>query len=170
LLVLGAIGDDHERCWLKVRIPARPNDAAAWVPANRVQLLPTAWRIVVSRSARRLTVYRAGRRLRRFAVVVGAPATPTPAGLFSIVGAWRSPPRSFPGAWIFGLTAHSDVLSRFEGGNGEIGIHGRGGPSLLDPLGSAASHGCVRLANAAIGWIAHTIGPRQLPGIPIQVR
>jgi len=52
------------------------------------------------------------------------------------------------------LTAHSDVLQRFAGGDGQIALHGRGGASLLDPLGTARSHGCIRLADSAIGWIA----------------
>jgi len=34
--------------------------------------------------------------------VVGAPSTPTPRGLFSIVGAWRGNPDEFLGAWTLG--------------------------------------------------------------------
>jgi hypothetical protein len=45
LLVLGAAGDDLGRCWLRVRLPSRPNNAAAWVNADRVRLRPTPWRI-----------------------------------------------------------------------------------------------------------------------------
>ena len=78
LLVLRAVRDRYGRCWLRVRLPSRPNDAAAWLAARRVELRPTRWRIVVSRRARSLSVYRAGDRLRRFRVVIGAPGTPTP--------------------------------------------------------------------------------------------
>jgi lipoprotein-anchoring transpeptidase ErfK/SrfK len=67
------------------------------------------------------------------------------------------------------LTAHSDALHKFDGGNGRIGIHGRGGSSLRDPLGTARSHGCIRLANTAIDWLLHTIGRAQLPGISVQI-
>jgi len=102
-------------------------------------------------------------------VVIGAPTTPTPTGLFSIIGAWRSPPNAFLGSWILALTAHSNVLHEFDGGNGRIGIHGRGGTSLRDPLGTNRSHGCIRLANTAIDWLVHTIGPTQLPGTPVQI-
>lgn len=170
LLVLRATLDRRGRCWLKVRLPWRPNRAAGWINARLVALRPTAWRIVVARAKRTLTVYRDGKVARQVRVVVGAPSTLTPRGLFSIVGAWRGDPNEFLGAWILGLTAHSNVLRRFEGGNGEVGIHGRGGASLLDPLGSAASHGCIRLANRAIEWIARAIGARQLPGVPVEVR
>jgi lipoprotein-anchoring transpeptidase ErfK/SrfK len=100
-------------------------------------------------------------------VVIGAPATPTPEGLFSIIGVWRS---SFLGSWILPLTAHSDALEEFDGGDGTVGIHGRGGASLLDPLGSARSHGCIRLDNAAIDWLVHAVGAAQLAGTPVRVQ
>jgi lipoprotein-anchoring transpeptidase ErfK/SrfK len=60
--------------------------------------------------------------------------------------------------WILALTAHSKVLHQFNGDDERIGIHDRGGSSLRDPLGSNRSQGCVRLANAAIDWLVHTIG------------
>jgi lipoprotein-anchoring transpeptidase ErfK/SrfK len=170
LLVLGARRDRRGRCWLRVRLPWRPNEARGWLRARAVSLRPTPWRISISRAARTLALYRAGRRVRRLAIVVGAPATPTPQGLFSIVHAWRGNPGDFTGSWILGLTAHSDVLREFDGGNGQVGIHGRGGASLADPLGTAASHGCIRLANRAIDWLVRAVGPAQLPGIPVWVR
>lgn len=169
-LVLRAVRRPSGECWIRLRLPGRPNDAAGWVRSSRLLLRPTPWRIEVSRARRTLTVYRNGRAVRTLAVVIGAPLTPTPRGLFSIVHAWRNDPGAFVGAWVLGLTANSDVLRDFEGGNGEVGIHGRGGASLLDPLGSAASHGCVRLANRAIGWLVGRIGRGNLPGIPVAVR
>lgn len=169
LLVLAARPHDG-RCWVQVRLPSRPNNASGWIEASQVILRPTTWRIVVSVANRSLSVYRGGSLLRRFQVVVGAPSTPTPLGLFSIIGAWRSPPTAFLGSWILPLTAHSTVLHQFEGGNGTIGIHGRGGASLLDPLGSADSHGCIRLDNSSIDWLVGRIGARALPGVPVRVQ
>lgn len=170
LLVLGAARDRQGGCWVKLRLPARPNRAAGWVRAARLLLRPTPWRLSVSLRARTLTLDRAGRRVRTVRAVVGAPATPTPRGLFSIIHAWRGDPEAFTGSWVLGLTAHSDVLRHFEGGSGEVGIHGRGGASLLDPLGSAASHGCIRLANRAIDRLVATVGRQNLTGIPVVVR
>jgi lipoprotein-anchoring transpeptidase ErfK/SrfK len=169
LLVLSAAEDREGHCWVKVRLPMRPNGADGWIDGERVLLRPTSWRIVVSLATRTLTVNRAGTATRRMRVVVGAPATPTPEGLFSIIGAWRSSPSAFLGSWILALTAHSDVLREFDGGNGRVGIHGRGGTSLRDPLGSDRSHGCIRLANTAIDWLVHTIGRAQLAGTPVRV-
>ena len=170
LLVLRAARDRKGRCWLQVRLPRRPNRATAWLNADRVTLRRTRWRIVVSRPARTIAVYRDGRPRRRFRVVIGAQSTPTPHGLFSIVGVWRSNPADFLGSYILPLTAHSNVLQEFGNGDGRVGIHGRGGASLLDPLGAARSHGCIRLANRAIEWLVRTVGAERLPGIPVRVR
>jgi lipoprotein-anchoring transpeptidase ErfK/SrfK len=170
LLVLDAARTRGGRCAVKVRLPWRPNDAVGWVDSSQVILRPTIWRIVVSTAERSLSLYRRGTRVRRVKVVVGAPGTRTPVGLFSIIGAWTSPPDAFLGSWILPLTAHSDTLQQFDGGNGTVGIHGRGGTSLLDPLGSARSHGCIRLANAAIDWLVRSVGASRLAGIPVSVR
>jgi hypothetical protein len=170
LLVLRAARDRDGRCWLKVRLPSRPNAASGWLDAGRVVLRRTAWRIAISRARRRVTVFRGGRIARRFRVVVGAPPTPTPKGLFSIIGAWRSAPGEFLGSYVLPLTAHSDVLREFDGGDGRGGLPGRGGASLLDPLGTARSHGCIRLANADIDWLVRAVGAAELPGTPVRVR
>jgi hypothetical protein len=170
LLVLRAAHDRKGRCWLQVRLPSRPNNARAWLNAGRIVLRPTSWRIVISRGARTISVYRDGDRRRRFRVVVGAPGTPSPRGLFSIVGVWRWNPADFLGSYILPLTAHSDVLQEFGGGDGRVGIHGRGGASLSDPLGSARSHGCIRLANDSISWLVRAVGASRLPGTPVRIR
>ena len=104
LLVLDAARTHSGRCWVQVRLPWRPNDASGWVDATQVILRPTIWRIVVSTAGRSLSVYRRGTLVRRVQVVVGAPGTPTPVGLFSIIGAWASPPDAFLGSWILPLT------------------------------------------------------------------
>ena len=169
LLVLGRPHSAYNRCWLHVRLPWRPNSAAGWINANLVAVEKTPWRIDVSRATRTLTLFRAGRSVRTISVVVGKPSTPTPTGLFAI--AWAIPwhPNDFLGSWVLELTAHSNVLQQFDGGDGTVGIHGRGGASLLDPLGSAASHGCIRLANDSIDWLVGTVGESQLPGTPVEV-
>jgi len=170
LLVLDAARTQSGRCWVEVRLPWRPNDAIGWVDTSRVILRPTTWRIVVSTADRSLSVYHRGSLVRRIQVVVGAPSTPTPVGLFSIIGAWASRPGAFLGSWILPLTSHSDTLQQFEGGDGTVGIHGRGGASLLDPLGSARSHGCIRIDNSSIDWLVGSIGAGALPGIPVEVK
>jgi lipoprotein-anchoring transpeptidase ErfK/SrfK len=169
LLVVARPRAAHGRCWVQVQLPWRPNGTAGWVNADRIVLQKTRWRIVVSTARRTLTLLRAGHPIRTISVVVGKPSTPTPLGLFAV--AWAIPwhPTDFLGAWVLELTAHSDVLQQFDGGDGTVGIHGRGGASLLDPLGTAASHGCVRLGNDSIDWLVGTIGAARLPGTPVQI-
>jgi lipoprotein-anchoring transpeptidase ErfK/SrfK len=169
LLVLARPRAQDDRCWLQVRLPWRPNTAAGWVNANLVVVEKTKWRIDVSTSRRTLTLFKAGRSVRTVSVVVGKPSTPTPTGLFAVAWAVRWNPNDFLGSWVLELTAHSNALQQFDGGDGLVGIHGRGGASLADPLGSARSHGCIRLANASIDWLVQTVGQSQLPGTPVQV-
>jgi lipoprotein-anchoring transpeptidase ErfK/SrfK len=113
---------------------------------------------------------RSGRRVMRASVVIGAVSTPTPEGLFSIIDVWPWNPADFLGSYILPLTAHSPVLQEFGGGDGRVGIHGRGGASLLNPLGSRASHGCIRLSNSPIDSLVRRVGPGGLPGIPVWIR
>jgi hypothetical protein len=154
LVLAGRVGPEG-RMWLRVLLDLRPNGTAVWLNAEDTLLRVDRWRVRVSLRERRATVYRAGRPVRSFAAVVGKPATPTPTGLFAIAADLRQPdPRQFVGSWVLPLTAHSDVLKSFDGGDGQVALHGRGGASLLDPLGTARSHGCVRLADSAIDWIA----------------
>ena len=157
------------RCWIQVRLPRRPNDAAGWIDAARVLVEQNRWRIEISTARRTVTLYRSGRPVRTMSAVVGAPGTPTPSGLFAVTWAIRWHPNDFLGSWVLELTAHSDVLQRFDGGDGTVAIHGRGGASLADPLGSALSHGCVRLSNDSIDWLVRTIGVVGLPGTVVRI-
>lgn len=170
LMVTRAAKDARGRCWVRVRLPWRPSSAAGWVSARRLQLRSTRWRIAISRERRSLTLLRGGRRVLRSRVVIGTPATPTPGGVFAVLWVQPSPARSFVGRWVVGLTAHSRVLDTFAGGDGRVAIHGRGGASLLDPLGSARSHGCVRVPNKVVNRLVRRVGPDELLGVRVTIR
>src|SRR5579862_2951096 len=60
LLVVAPARAARGRCWLRVRLPWRPNGSAGWINAGKVLLQPTSWRIVVSPAHRTLTLFRAG--------------------------------------------------------------------------------------------------------------
>jgi lipoprotein-anchoring transpeptidase ErfK/SrfK len=152
--------------WVQVRLPTRPNRAAAWIRADRVVLRPTRWRVEIDVGERRVTALRDGRPVRSFGAVVGAPATPTPRGRFALYEVDRQPdPFGFLGPVALHLTAHSGVLDDYGGGPGRVAVHGRGGASLLDPLGSAASHGCIRVDSGQAAWLARKLRP----GVPVTV-
>lgn len=166
LLVLGSALAPDGRRWLHVRLQRRPNTAAGWIRADDTRLSVTLWRILVSRRMRMLTLLRAGRVRWRTRIVIGRPATPTPAGLFAIAEIIRQPHGSELGPLALHLTAHSPVLFDYGGGPGRVAIHGRSGPLLADPLGSARSHGCIRVPNRAVLRLAHTVRA----GTPVVVR
>jgi lipoprotein-anchoring transpeptidase ErfK/SrfK len=167
LLVLRARRDHAGRRWLRVQLPRRPNGVSGWVAADRVALRRTPWRLKIRLGTRTVALLHRGRTVRRFRAVVGAPATPTPIGRFAIFQRARQPnPHGFLGPWALQLTAHSNVLKRYDGGSGRVALHGRDGAGLLDPLGTARSHGCVRLTNPAIRLLAH----RLAAGTPVDIR
>ena len=72
-----------------------------------------------------------------------------------------------PGAagapYALALSARSDVLQEFEGGPGQIALHGIA--NLGGTIGTAVSHGCVRLANRSITWLAARISA----GVPVTI-
>jgi lipoprotein-anchoring transpeptidase ErfK/SrfK len=166
LLVLEATTRE-DREWIKVRVPERPNGSAGWVPRDKVVLSRTRYWVDVRTGSRRVTIYRLGKRVRGFRAVVGKPSTPTPHGLAAIYERNRQPnPGGFLGPWALPLTVLSDVLKSYGGGPGRVGIHGRAGASLRDPLGSARSHGCIRIDNRHVSWMA-----RKVPvGTPVRIR
>jgi lipoprotein-anchoring transpeptidase ErfK/SrfK len=166
LLVLGARSDKSGRLWIKVQLPDRPNGRSGWINADYARLATTPWRLVLDRGSRRVSAYRSGHRVRSWRVVVGKPSTPTPRGLFAIYERVRQPPGSELGPFALQLTAHSNTLKNFGGGPGRVAMHGRSGALLSDPLGSARSHGCIRMQNRIVRWLA----ARARPGTPVEIR
>jgi lipoprotein-anchoring transpeptidase ErfK/SrfK len=165
LLVLGS-AIHHGRQWLRVLLPIRPDGSTGWIPRDNTTLLFTRYWVTVDTHARTVTVSHDGKRAHRYRAVVGKSATPTPTGLAAIYERDPQPdPAAFLGPWALPLTIVSNVLYNFGGGPGRVAIHGRDGASLLDPIGTAASHGCIRIDNRPITWMAH-----HLPqGTPVQI-
>ena len=144
------------RAWVRVRLPGRPSGHTGWIRASQTRRRSTEWRLVLDLSARRITVYRYGRVQRRFRVVVGARSTPTPRGNFFIEEALALSPSALGGPFALATSARSAVLQEFAGGPGQIALHGTRG--LSGALGTAASHGCIRLDTRAIVWLTARVG------------
>jgi lipoprotein-anchoring transpeptidase ErfK/SrfK len=151
------------RSWVHVRLPGRPSGHTGWIRAGQTRPASTVWKLSVDLSARRVTAYRAGSVVRRFRAIVGKPATPTPRGHFFVEEALALSPRAAGGPFALASSARSDVLQEFDGGPGQIALHGT--DNLSGRLGTAASHGCVRLSPNAITWIVHRIGG----GVPLTI-
>ncbi len=154
----------RDGAWLRVALPGRPNGATGWIRRGRTHANVTPWRIVVGLRRRQVTVTHAGRVVRRFDAVVGAPMTPTPRGRFFVEEAVALAPADHGGPFALATSARSDVLQEFDGGPGQIALHGQN--HLPGALGTASSHGCIRLRTGAISWLAARIGA----GVPVVVR
>jgi lipoprotein-anchoring transpeptidase ErfK/SrfK len=93
-------------------------------------------------------------------VGIGAPATPTPAGRFVTREMLRVPGHTLYGPYAFGTSDYS-TLTNWPGG-GVVGIHGTSEPWLIP---GRPSHGCIRMRNADITYLAH-----HLPlGAPVDI-
>ena len=132
------------KSWVHVRLPGRPNEHKGWIPADQTKRSSTAWHIVLELSARRVTVYHHGRVNRRFGAVIGKPSTPTPRGKFFIEEALALSSGDPGGPFALATSARSPVLQEFEGGPGQIALHGTN--NLSGALGSAVSARLVRLS------------------------
>lgn len=162
LPVVATETDVDGRRWLRVRLPGRtlgsePPPASGWILDRRTRRDATPWRIVVDLGTRRVAVMHRGVPVRSFRAIVGASSTPTPRGRFLVEENVRLPPERAGAPFALATSARSNVLQEFDGGPGQIALHGRHG--LGGRLGTATSHGCVRLSDGAISWIAARVGP-----------
>ena len=66
----------------------------------------------------------------------------------------RSEPNGAYGAFALGLSGYSEVLKTFNGGPGQIAIHGGANDAML---GNDVSNGCVRMLNDTILAIAQQV-------------
>jgi lipoprotein-anchoring transpeptidase ErfK/SrfK len=135
---------DCKPTWYRMQLPVAPNGSTGWVAARAVRTYRVVSRIFVKLSTRRLVVFRFRRPVFRARVAIGAPQTPTPVGRYFVNERFLiSDPNGPFGVAALGISAHSDVLKDWVQG-GPIALHGTDDPASI---GSAASHGCIRLAN-----------------------
>ena len=155
-----------QRClpaWYRVQLPIRPNGVVGYVRAGTVDVGAVRTRIMVDLSARRLTLFRGGRRVLRVRVSIGSPATPTPTGRFYVNQRVKAADPTGPyGPAALGVSAFSPVLTGWAQG-GPIAVHGTNHPELI---GQAVSTGCVRVRNAVI----HRLFPAVPAGTPVRIR
>jgi hypothetical protein len=158
LLVTG-----RERRWVRVQPPTRPNGSVAWVRARRVELRTVEWHVKIDLERHTVTTWRGARRISVHPIGVGRSATPTPRGRYYLTDLTRpTDPDGLYGSFAFGLSAHSDVVTSFGTGDGQIGLHGTNDPA---GLGTDVSHGCIRVSNTVIESFA-----RHFPlGTPVRI-
>jgi len=160
-LVLSRLKTPDGRTWLKIAIPMRPNGTTGWVVRGALDKLKRvhAW-LVIDRRKLRARFYDHGRPLWSAPVGIGKPSTPTPNGLFWVREEFVLANQAFYGPYAFGTSAYASI-SDWPGG-GVVGVHGTSLPQLIP---GRPSHGCVRLHNKDILWLA-----RHMPvGTPISI-
>ena len=127
-----------------VEVPAKLN-AEKVLDANPVA-------VTVSRSETRVRVFRRGKLVRTYTVAVGSPEYPTPTGRFVVQTMQTNPSWNVPNSeWAGDLAGESipggdprnPLVARWIGFAGPVGFHGT---ASAGSLGSAASHGCVRMS------------------------
>jgi lipoprotein-anchoring transpeptidase ErfK/SrfK len=139
--------------WLKALLPIRPNGSTGWVRRSDVTLGQTPFEIRVSLADHHLVLLKSGQLVLESATVIGAPRTPTPPGTYYITDPvdLRRAPNGAYGAFALGISGFSDVLFEFNGGPGQLAIHGT--PTPQD-MGRDISNGCIRVPNDIIVAIA----------------
>ena len=91
-----------------------------------------------------------------FPVAVGKAATPSPAGTFTIINRIQNPTYYKPGK-VVGPGAANPLGTRWIGLSEKgYGIHGTDNPRSI---GSAKSHGCIRLRNSDVERLFERVRP-----------
>jgi lipoprotein-anchoring transpeptidase ErfK/SrfK len=163
LPVIATATDQFGNSWLDVRLPGRPNSHTGWISRKSATLGVTGWSLTVHTASREVRALHDGRSVRRFSAVVGKTSTPTPHGQFFVEESVKLSAGAVGAPYALALSARSKVLQEFAGGPGQIALHGTN--NVGGVLGTAASHGCIRLDTRAITWLADHIPP----GTPVRI-
>jgi lipoprotein-anchoring transpeptidase ErfK/SrfK len=127
--------------------------------------------ITIDRAHFKLRLFKRLRISKRYGVAVGQPAYPTPTGRFSITNkqvnpAWTAPNSPWAGELAGSTTpggsASNPMKARWMGIVNGVGIHGTGEDASI---GSAASHGCIRMHV----WDVKDLYPRVPVGTPVLI-
>lgn len=139
------LAEDTQGDWVKVDLPIRPNGSTGWVKVSDVQLRTNTTVVSVDRAHHKLQVVKDGDIALETPVAVGSDQNPTPAGSFYVTDMVDTGSSNGAyGPFAFGLSGHSETLTEFGGGDGQLGIHGTNEPASI---GTSVSHGCVRVPN-----------------------
>ena len=155
---------EAQKCqWAEVYLPMRPNGSTGWVKQSDLDYAINPYRVEVFLNEFSLKVFKNDQQVEDIKIGVAKDNTPTPGGLYYTTELIKTPdPSGAYGPYAFGLSGFSDTLTSFNGGPGQLGIHGTNEPKAI---GTQVSHGCIRMANADITRLAQT-----LPlGTPVQV-
>jgi lipoprotein-anchoring transpeptidase ErfK/SrfK len=139
---------DERDGWLQVSLPVRPNGSTGWIPRPAAELQSNPVAITVDRARHQLVLTRDGQVELEAPVADGTAANPTPAGSFYVTDLVETENAGGAyGPFALGLSGHSETLTEFAGGDGQLGLHGTNEPARI---GQSVSHGCIRVTNDVI--------------------
>lgn len=149
--------------WIEVFLPVRPNGSTGFVLESDVTLQTHDYHIEVSLSSYRIKAFQGDQVILDAPIAAASANTPTPGGLYFTNMLLQPPDPNGPyGTYAYGLSGYSDTLQSFNGGPGQLGIHGTNDPGKM---GQNVSSGCIRLRNEDIDKLAGI-----LPlGVPVQI-
>jgi lipoprotein-anchoring transpeptidase ErfK/SrfK len=164
-MTLRVLAAHRDGAWLRVALPTRPNGSTGFVRAADVTITRVTNHVDIDLTARHLRVVDAsGAVVIDTPVAIGSQENPTPTGDFYVTDVIDTANADGAyGPYALGLSAHSETLSEFAGGDGEIGLHGTNQPASI---GNAVSHGCVRVPNDVV---VRLVGMLAL-GSPVTIR
>ena len=149
--------------WHEVLLPVRPNGSLGWVRNNDVSLASHNYRIRADLADFRLRVLERGVTIFDAVAGVASNNSPTPGGRYYLTELLApTVADSIYGSFAYGLSGFSETFETFNGGAGQLGIHGTNSP---ETLGSAVSAGCIRLHNDDVARLV-TFLPL---GVPVDV-
>jgi lipoprotein-anchoring transpeptidase ErfK/SrfK len=154
---------DTNKDFVEVYLSSRPNGSTAWVRRSDVGIETNHYRIEVHLGAFKLQAFKDDQSFLDAPIALGTDDSPTPGGKYYANVVIKSTDPSY-GPYAIGLSGHSEQpkLKDFNGGDGQLGLHGTDHPELI---GTRVSHGCIRLTNENVTTLAN-----QLPlGTPIVV-
>ncbi len=130
--------------WLHPAIPPL-DDPAQFLPLNRLYQT----RLVLRLGERRVYLYQGEQEVASYPVAIGKPGWETPTGTFEIMTMIENPSWQNPWTGEVRPPGENSALGlRWIGfwtnGKDTIGFHGT---PTVESIGSAASHGCVRMRN-----------------------
>jgi lipoprotein-anchoring transpeptidase ErfK/SrfK len=161
--VLTVVGEPADG-WAKVMLPIRPNGSTGWVRVDDVNLYLVKGKIVIDLSDRQLTYTVDGEEVITSTIAIGTNQNQTPTGVFFVTDSVTlANPNSIWGPHALGLSARSDTIFEYNGGDGIIGIHGTRNDSSI---GGAVSLGCVRMPNDLITELYNLVPL----GTPVEIR
>jgi lipoprotein-anchoring transpeptidase ErfK/SrfK len=141
---------DQYQDWLHVYLPTRPNSSTGWIKESDVTVSPPLeYQIKVSLADHKVTLLHNGVVELEAPAAIGTAEDPTPTGTFYYTDPLdlANQPGTGYGVFAIGLSGHSNTLSEFNGGDGQIAIHGTDDEGTI---GQDVSHGCVRVSNDII--------------------